>query len=86
MSGWGQSFVPPIERIVDHVGTRSYVSFCLATSVGKDVESFSHLLPSPCPRFLYLAFLCPHLYWAEYFYLANVVKVFLINLFCTLVM
>ena len=23
-----------------------------------------------------LAFLCPHLYWAEYFYVANVVKVF----------
>ena len=32
---------------------------------------------------LYLAFLCPRLYWTEYFYVANVVKVFSINLFCS---
>ena len=35
-SGWGQSFVcppPPIQPIVDHMGTQCYVSFdCLATS------------------------------------------------------
>ena len=47
VSGWGQSFVPPppspppIERIVDHIWTQSYVSFCLVTSVWKDVETFS---------------------------------------------
>ena len=30
----------------------------------------------------FLAFLCPHLYWADYFYVANVLNVFFINLFC----
>ena len=29
-----------------------------------------------------VAFLCPHLYWAEYFYVANDLKLFFINLFC----
>ena len=48
-------------------------------------QLFSHLLPLPCPHVLMLgflfAFLCPHLYWAEYFYVANVLKVVFINLF-----
>ena len=54
---------------------------------------FSNLLPLPCPRVLmivlflwlfcfFLAFLCPHLYWADYFYVANVLNVFFISLFC----
>ena len=44
MSGWGQSFVlpspppPPMERIVDPVGARSYVSFRLATLVLIEIE------------------------------------------------
>ena len=41
-----------IQCIVDHMGTRSYVSFCLATSVWKDVKSFFELPPlalSSCP-------------------------------------
>ena len=33
-------------------------------------------------KMMLLAFLYPHLYWAEYFYVVNVLKVFLINLFC----
>ena len=51
VSGWGKSFVPPplprspsppIERIVDHMWTQSYVlSFCLVTSVWKDIKTFS---------------------------------------------
>ena len=51
---------------------------------------FSHLIPTPCSHVVLFGlvlcpFLCPHLYWAEYFYVANVVKVFFISLFCILV-
>ena len=70
---------PPIQRIVDHMGMWSYVSFCLATSMWKDVKPFLNFLPWPCPLVLLFGLLCPHLYWAEYFYVANVVKVLFIN-------
>ena len=50
------------------------------TSVWKDVKSFFEL---PHPPVLLFGLLCPHLYWAEYFYVANVVKVLFINLVST---
>ena len=58
VSGWEQSFVCPpplpIQRIVDHMGMRSYVSFCLTTSVWKDVKTFFEL--PPLALSFYLAF------------------------------
>ena len=66
VSGWGQSVVPhptlctpppPTERIVDHMWTQSYVSFCVVNSVWKDVKTFSP--PSSLClvlMFFYLAF------------------------------
>jgi len=75
----GNSLYPSIEHIADHVGTRSYVSFF-------SVKLFPTSFPRFVLMFFYLAFMCPHLYWAEYFYVAIVVKVFLINLLCILFM
>ena len=36
---------PPIGRIVDHAGTRSYVSFCVATTVKgrRPIARFTHM-------------------------------------------
>ena len=57
----------------------------------RQCERTLKVFPTSSPRLVlvsfYLAFLCPRLYWAEYFYVANVVKVsfFFINVFCTLV-
>ena len=85
VSGRGESFVPPpppIELIVDHMERQAYVSFCLATSVSKVVKTFFPTFsPLPCPHVLLFGVLCPRLYWAEYVYVASVVKVPLINLF-----
>ena len=93
VSGWGQSplYTPPppspIELIVDHMERQAYVLFCLATSVWKVVKTFfPTFFPLPCPHVLLFGVLCPQLYWAEYVYVASVVKVPLINLFWTQVM
>ena len=83
MSGRGNSLYPPIERIADHVVTRSYGSFFTVKERGKFYPPPPLTLSS---RSSIWPFLCPHLYWAEYFYVANVVKLIFINLFGILLM
>ena len=54
-------------------------------SMSKNVEGFANLVHSPWPHVvLFGLVLCSFFYWAEHFYVANVVKVFFINVFCIL--
>ena len=92
VSGWGQSFVsppPPTYRVHcwSHVDAELCVILPCYFSVKGHRNLFPTFFPLPCPHVLLFGLLVPHLYnimyWAENFYVANVVKVPLINLFCT---
>ena len=86
IDGRGQFFVPPYRA---HCWSRGNAELCAILQCQRTWK----VLPTSSPRLVLMMFwpllcpfLCPHLYWAEYFYVANVVKVFFINLFCILLM
>ena len=70
VGAWGQSFVPPTPSHREDCWSRADSELCVIPPCYFRLKGHQKLF----------------LYWAEYFYVANVLKVLLINLFCTLVM
>ena len=85
VSGWGQSFVcPPSPTPPPPPYSALLITWVCEvmchSALQLQCERMSNLFWTSFPGLVFLlGLLCPHLYWAEYFYVANVVKVLFIN-------